>query len=70
MHIRGPMGGACRWIWGQDGEEESRITGFWLQQLGRWVMLFAEMGKRDREGRRINLFQFGHLNLRGLLDSR
>lgn len=43
------------------GEEESRITGFCLEQLGRWMVLFAELGKRERVGSQITQFLLGSL---------
>ena len=49
--------------WVGSREEDSKITGFWLGKLSRWVVLFAEMGKRESKGSRITvtLFQLGLL---------
>lgn len=42
------------------GEEESRITGFWLDSWGDGWCYLLRCRSGEREGNRIKLFQFGH----------
>lgn len=44
-------------------EEDCKRTDFWLEKLSRWVVLSAEMGRRESKGSRITapLFQLGLL---------